>query len=186
MHKLRLAAHVADDALFLQLHAVFDLNELLGRHGAQADTAAQAVQRAGFPERRGDAHQRRALGGVAAGVDGTGPGVTLGMGGDDEAVQLAEDQHLRAGTAGVQHGVEAGDVPRLGEVVAQVAEHLGKIRVGLPLPIAGLRVFPDIVQGVEDQLTVLIYVGKDRFPHKRPFFLDVVRCIIPRTGENDN
>ena len=55
---------------------------------------------------------------VAAGVDIAGLRITLGMGGDDQAVQLAHDQQFGAGLAGVDIGIEAGNVAGQGQCVA--------------------------------------------------------------------
>ena len=141
VHEFHLAAHVADDALAAQLIAEFDLDQLLGGHGHQTDGAAEAVQCAGFLQGQSDADQRSALGVMTAGVGAAVDG--FGMVGRGEGVQLSHDEHLGAGTAGVNVGIEAGDVSGLGQLIAGLGEDIRQILVGLPLFETAFGVLPD-------------------------------------------
>ena len=147
VHELHFTAEIFDDALLAQLFPEADFDQLFGRNGHQADGAAHAVHGAGLLQRGGDAQKGGDLAVVAAGVDIAGLRVTVGVSGDDQAVQLAHDQQLGAGLAGVDVGIETGDVPRLHQLIAQFLEFFGQIGVGFPLPIAGLRMLPDVIGG---------------------------------------
>ena len=137
--------------------AVADLDQLFGRNSHQADRAAHAVQSAGLLQGSGDAQQGCGLGVVAAGVDKAGLRVTLRMGRDDQAVQLTHDEQFGAGFARVDIGVEARDVARLCQLIAQLFILLFQISMGLPFPIASLRVLPNVALRGEHQVTLASY-----------------------------
>ena len=92
------------------------------------------------------------MGVVAAGMDKAGLRVTLRVGGDDQAVHLAHDEQFRAGSARVDVGIKAGDVARFGQLIAQLFKLFFQIGVGLPFPVTGLRVFPDLALCGEHQV----------------------------------
>ena len=167
VHELLLAAKITDDTLLLELLAEVNFNKLLGRDGDEADGAAQALQSAGGLQTSGYAQQGGALAVVAAGVDSAGLGITLGVRGDDERVHLAEHGDAGAGTAGVNIGPETGDVARLGDGVTQFLKLFFHIGVGLPLPVAGLGVGPDVSLGGQDGVLMAFDGLEHKFQHKK-------------------
>ena len=154
VHELHFAAEIFDDALFPQAGPVADLDQFFGGDGHQADGAAHTVQSAGLLQCSSDAQQGGRLGVVAAGVNIAGLRITLGMGGDDQAVQLAHDQQFGAGLAGVDIGIETGDIARLHQFITQLPVFSSQIFVGLPLTVTGFGMLPNMALGGEHQLTL--------------------------------
>ena len=120
--KFALSAHIFDLTLLYKVISVFDLKQLLCGNGAKTDLSAELFKHLRACQGSGNAEKCGALRVVPAGVNGTRYGVAFGMSGADDGIQLAQDQHLGAGTARVQYGVEAGDVLGLHQRVAQSLE----------------------------------------------------------------
>ena len=152
VHELHLAAHVVDGALLAQLLPERELDHLLGGDGHEADGARETVQSAGLFESGGQTQKGGALALVPAAVGHTVH--RLGMVGDVQSVQLPHDTEGGAGPAGLDVGVEAGDVARLYQLIAQTFVLFHKVLVGLPLGVAGLGVGPEPAFGVQYQLPV--------------------------------
>ena len=155
-HEFHLAAHVLDHALLAQIFTEGQLDHLLGWYHNQTDGAAQAIQSARLLQCGSDAQQSSGLAVVAAAVGHTVD--RLGVVGNVQGIQLAEDGQLGAGTAGVHLGVEAGDIAGQGEGVAQGLILFHQVVVGFPLGEAGLGVCPEPALGIQDHLAVLFYI----------------------------
>ena len=155
IQEFALAAEIFDLSLLFQLGTVFDLQQLLCRYSAQADSAAKLIQDTGHLEGGRDTEQSRTLGVVAAGVNSTCHGVGIRMCGTNDRVQLTEDHDLGTLSAGIQHGIKAGDTVRHSQFIAQRTELLGHIRRGLDLAITRLGMRPDPTLGSKNQLSVL-------------------------------
>ena len=93
---------------------------------------------------------------MAAGMHIAGLGVSLGMGGADERVHFAHNGDGGAGAAGVHIHIEAGDIAGQNRLVAQLPVLLQQILVGFPLPVAGFRIFPHKVHGIQRTLGMLL------------------------------
>ena len=81
--------------------------------------------------------------------------------GDVKSVELAEDGKCRAGLAGVDIGIEAGDIACLIEGISQGLIFFCQISVGFPFGIACLGMGPKPSLGVEDELLMGIDVLYD-------------------------
>ena len=153
VHEFHLAAQVMDDTLVPERITEADFNELFGGNRHQTDGTAETIQGAGLLQSQGDTHQACTLGVMTAGVGAAIPG--FGMGGSHQSVQFAQDQDLGAGLAGVDIGVEAGDISCVGQGVASLFKNLGQVSAGIPLFEAGFRMLPNVALHFQDLLCVL-------------------------------
>ena len=155
--EFRLAAKIPDLAFRAKLTAVLDFQQFLRRNSTQADSAAQAIQRAGFFQGSRYADQRGALRIVAAGVNRARYRVRLGMVGADDGVQFAQNQQFGARTAGINAGDKTGQIFRTFQFIAQSGEDVLHVLRGFFLTITGFGMLPDIAFRFQDQIAVLVH-----------------------------
>ena len=152
--ELSLSAEIFYDSTALELGAVLDLKQLLGRYGAKANATDKSFEHVRFPERCGNTEQCGTLRVMSAGMNGAGLGIALGMFRAYNRVKLAKHEHLGALSARIDDGVKSRNVPCHSKRISKLAEALGKIRARLHLTEPGLRRAPYPTLCFKDQLFV--------------------------------
>ena len=96
---------------------------------------------------------------MSASVHGARFGIGIGVGGADERVQFTEYGYLGAGNSRINLGRKAGDVSCGGDGVTQLFKGRSQISVSFPFLVTGFGILPNIIHGIQNELTVFFYVG---------------------------
>ncbi len=145
VHKFQLASVIADYSLLAQGFTVFNLDQLLGRHKHQPDRAGQPSQDTRALQGRRHANKGRTLGMMATCM---GLAIhSLFMGRAGQGIQFCQQQDFRPGLFTSDIRVKTRDIASLGQLVTQGAKNILQIGRSLPLPVASLRILPDIFLG---------------------------------------
>ena len=157
--QLALAAEEFESPFANLVEPPLEVAAFLGRDGHQGETASQMLERPGRHETDRGADQARDLSVVAAGVNRARRGIGLGMAGDNERVELAQERERRPWSLAAGH---VGAHAREGEPGPRRQTELAKLRLdegrGSRLLEAELRVAADRFSDLDD----LIGVALDR------------------------
>src|SRR4029450_5171596 len=150
-----------------------DVASLLGGHREEREIARQVIERARLEQAHRCAQHARDLRVVATGVRRAGLRISLGMPGDAQAVQLADDREGGPGPAAATRvGADAGHrEPDLGSQ-PQATERLLDEAGRLHLLESHLRLLPDPLADADD-LPGATIDGRE----------DLARQLLPRHGE---